>query len=477
MKNVKKIALRVLAALVILAALYIGFNQFDGPRPVLDLGGRYDTSSFDNLVKSVFPPANFEPNNGYYRLWTLAEPLDADIESEETLLKYRRMHDPAFDNTRYLKEWNADKNNWRFEGDYRGPFKSYTLERRELLKKHGVFDSFSGTSIREWPQFVLAKKEYLLQLKSMFRVFLRRYEKLVASEVFVDFTLPRHDATLPHLLAWLLVGRLYNTVNILEALEGDWENAVSRLLAHVDLHKKIVGTSRTILVNLVGKAVMREALYALVGLMNEPEFPDELYEKIARGLPPMKYEEFGTLGLVVEGYSLCNPKKGHFLMQPNRTGQYFCDYVAKLLECDWTPPYQWKFHPLEDIEVKTGWFWWLQNPVGKIIFQEKVKSDALKNLFTTTHKSYWLKAAYDMTRITAELHRAYVPGKPVQEILNSLETYRTWVDPCSGKPYVWNDQKQLLYSIGIDREDDGGVMDFNTMEADYTQPVILYIKD
>ena len=61
-----------------------------------------------------------------------------------------------------------------------------------------------------------------------------------------------------------------------------------------------------------------------------------------------------------------------------------------------------------------------------------------------------------MTRISAELHLNYTPGKPVQDILNGLETYQTLLDPCSGKPYIWNGQKQILYSLGIDRDDYGG---------------------
>ncbi|UCH98001.1 MAG: hypothetical protein JSV88_14425, partial [Candidatus Aminicenantes bacterium] len=92
-------------------------------------------------------------------------------------------------------------------------------------------------------------------------------------------------------------------------------------------------------------------------------------------------------------------------------------------------------------------------------------------------KSYMKKAVYDMVRISAELHLKYDPDKPVQEILNGLEAYKT-LDPCSGKPYKWNDEKQLLYSIGTDRVDNAGETNIYRKIAgsDYAIPVILYLR-
>jgi hypothetical protein len=77
------------------------------------------------------------------------------------------------------------------------------------------------------------------------------------------------------------------------------------------------------------------------------------------------------------------------------------------------------------------------------------------------------------------LHLNYTPGKPVREILNGLKTYQTLLDPGSGKPYIWNEQRQLLYSIGFDREDNGGgeTNFYKQIEGvDYAAPVILFLK-
>jgi hypothetical protein len=477
MKKITKVGLRVLVVLVALGAAYIGFNQIDAPAARFDVGERLDTSSLQNLADSVWDQPSFDKNNGYYRMWSLTEPVDADIESEELLLKYRRMHDPKFDNDKYIKEWNTNENNWTYKKKFKGPYSKYSQKRREILEKNGTFDSWAGFSTRDWARMILAKKEPLLELKSLYQVFLDRYQKLVNSEIFEDFTIVRYDATVPHLLGWLHVARLYNTVHMLDALEGNWEKGVSHLLDHIKFTKKTIKTGRTIILNLVGKAMMRESLYGLVSLMNEPEFPKTLYTKIINGLPPITYEEYGTKGLIVEAYSASQVKKGNLLLQKNRTQQYFYDFFAKLVKSEKIPPYQWESNPMENNSLKTGWSWWLQNPAGKILFDKDQSPPAKNNLFLTVFKSYWLKADYDMTRIAAELHLNYVPGKPVQEILDSLTTYRNWVDPCSGKPYKWAQQKQVLYSFGIDREDDGGNFNKATLDTDIPIPVILYIRN
>ena len=363
MKKITKIGLRVLVILVALGAVYIGFNQIDAPAARFDLGEGIDTSSLQSLADSVWGQASFDKNNGYYRMWSLTEPVDTDIESEELLLKYRRMHDPQYDNDKYLKEWNNDKNTWSAnEKKYKGPYNKYIQKRSEILEKNGVFDSWSGSSVRDWTRMILAQKKSLLELKSLFQVFLDRYQKLVDSEIFEDFTIVRYDTTAPNLRGWLQVGRLYNTVHMLDALEGNWEKGVAHLLDHIEFTKKTIKTGRTIIINLVGKALMKESLYGLVSLMNEPEFPKSLYKKIINGLPPINYEEYGTKGIVVEAYSVSQVKKGNLLLQKNRTRQYFYDFFTKLVNSEKIPPYQWKSHPLENNNVKTGW----ESPIPQI---------------------------------------------------------------------------------------------------------------
>ncbi|UCH94170.1 MAG: hypothetical protein JSV88_28405, partial [Candidatus Aminicenantes bacterium] len=58
-------------------------------------------------------------------------------------------------------------------------------------------------------------------------------------------------------------------------------------------------------------------------------------------------------------------------------------------------------------------------------------------------------------------------------VLKQLDTYNKTIDPCSGKPYTWNRQKQVLYSIGTDRNDDNGRYTTTSIDTDFAVPVRL----
>ena len=83
-----------------------------------------------------------------------------------------------------------------------------------------------------------------------------------------------------------------------------------------------------------------------------------------------------------------------------------------------------------------------------------------------------------MLIIACHLQLQFKPGKPVAQQLNELKSYQTLIDPCSGKPYIWNEQKQLLYSIGVDRQDNRGeTKGYQQIKgSDYALPIILYLK-
>lgn len=477
----KKTILIIFLVLLALLVVYIGFNQLDAPAARFSpglVGDHVDTSSFKNFYESLLEQRSFDKNNGYFRLWTLTEAEGVDIEADEVILKYRRLYDPQFDNDKYIEEWTKSGQNWSPGKDYKGPYKPYQVKWKKMPESDKKWVNPPKDPSQDWLQAILSGRETVMEMQTTLQLFLDRYQRLVDCEVFQDFTLIRADFPMPHLLAWLQVAKMYNVVHMLEAYDGDWQKGVSHLLAHIGFAKKAVKGSRTLIVNLVAKAVLRLSLQGLASLMNQPEFPGELYEKIAAGLPPLEYDHFGTrVPLLLEGFNMTLVEKNHLLMQKNRTRQYYCDLVSKLVNSEKTPPFQWQSHPLENNKVKNGLFWWLQNPAGKIAFEKDAESKTVRNLFTVVFKSYSLKAIYDMTRISAELHRAYTPGKNVKEILEGLAVYRSWVDPGSGKPYIWDERKQVLYSIGTDRDDDGGKADYTTIDTDIVLPVVLYIKN
>ncbi|MCP5047874.1 MAG: hypothetical protein GY940_11930 [bacterium] len=479
MKKLKLIMLIVLIVVVLFGIVFLGLNLTDGPEVRFQVKGadQMDESSFQAFSVGLVGKPNFEYNNAYYRMWTLSAPVNVDIESEELLLNYRRLHDPKYDNDRYLKEWHTNPGNWRTGKQSDDHFSEYSAKRKELLDKHGTFDSWGGSKDRDWGQFLLSRKDAAVELINLSGVFLERYRKIVYSEVFEDFTIIRMDAVVPSFLAWLRVALLFNTVNMLDAMEGQWEKGVTGLLDHVNMVKKAM-RCRTLIFNLLAKAIMRESLCALASLMNQPEFPSSLFEKVALGLPPLKNEEFSSrVPMLLEAFHASRIKAGNLFFQKNRTQKYYNDLLSNLANRELIPPYQWKSDPLDYKKVKSGWFWWMRNPAGKAAFEEFANSKTIRNLYTVTFKSYALKAVYDMTRISAELHRHYSPGKPVEETLESIDTYRQWLDPGSGKPYKWHEQKQMLYSFGADRDDDGGRATYSSIDTDITLPVVLYIKN
>jgi hypothetical protein len=302
-------------------------------------------------------------------------------------------------------------------------------------------------------------------------------------------------------LAWLHAGKLYIAVNMLTALEGEWEKGVSNLLDMVDFGKRAVKGSRFLIVNLVSKALLYMPLEAIADLMNQKECPASVYEMVLNRTPPLKYEEYGTrksLICEVVGFTfdfIDRPYKNDpfrpfnfweriplfFFLQENRTKNYANELIKQFIEMDQTLPYQWKSDKVQLAPLKSGPFWWLWNAGGKVLLTSYNDYAAgpkqAAGLYAVIFKSYNRKTSYDLVKISAELHLNYDPDKPVQEILNSLESYKV-PDPCSGKPYKWNDEKQLLYGIGTDRKDNGGETNlYHKIEGtDFAIPVILYLK-
>ncbi|MDQ1354839.1 MAG: hypothetical protein QG657_5148 [Acidobacteriota bacterium] len=484
----KRVIMIVLILLVLLVASYVIINRFDAKAARFEVREQWDMPARAVQLTELYKPASFDKSNGYYRLWTLTAPPGVDIEADTVLDRIRMLQDPQFDNEKYTKEWLETKDSWLYAspGWKDDSYVPYKEKRKVIMDKGSKWLNFPEKVRDDWGRKLLEDRKTVLELKSTYGYLLERYQKMIDCEQFEEFTGGIKDgelytdAVIPNLLAWLDVGKLYITVNMLDALDGNWNQGTANLLKHIEFTKKSIRTSRTLIVNLIGKALTRLTLHGLDSLMNQKNCPKEVFQQVLDGLPPIEQEEFGnSKQLLGEGFFLAQQakKRGGLFYQVNRTQQYYFDFVAKLYLADKTPPYLWKEYPLATINVKCGWFWWLQNPGGKKDFQKFIDKKDGENLFVTSFKGYAIKAFYDMTKISAQLHLNYTPDKPVQVILNGLETYRTLLDPCSGKPYIWKDDRQILYGIGLDRKDNGGIdtTRYTQIEGvDYTIPVILF---
>jgi len=455
----RKNVFQVMLPVAVFFFLFFAVNQVDTSKPA------------DMFTQEDLRPATFDKSNGFYRLWTLGEPADIDVESEAVINKYRRLFDPGFDNERFLKRFNN---------------RAYSRETGKNTEKIRV-DIEKTTGIRRDIRKYLSSPEANIEkLRQDHSVLLERYQALIDTPVVEDFSPTLRWTPRFNHLAWLRIAKLYVAVNALDAIDGQWEQSVANLLAHTAFARKIVNGSRVLLTNLLGKAVASLSLQMLVALMNRDDCPREVYNQILQGLPPLKPGDFGTKNSVIYENLVFNQylekgiydeirERGDFFdqlahklfTQKNRTLKYHHRYTKKIIDYDSTPPFQWEIN-LPEAWIGKPAFWWFINPGGKLIASQWCVS--IKSLSLKTYKT---RTFYDMTRICAELHMKDDPAKPVEEVLKQLDTYKNTIDPCSGNPYAWNPQKQVLYSIGTDRVDENGKYDTTTLYTDFALPVRL----
>ena len=455
-KNVFQVILPV----AVFFFLFFVVNQLDTSKPA-------DMFTQEDLV-----PATFDKSNGFYRLWTLGEPADIDVESEAVINKYRKLFDPGFDNEVYWRQF-----------DYRA-YRRGAIEITEEIRVDMEFPTGIRPDI--W-KYLMSPEANIKELQQAHPVLLERYQELIDTPSVEDFSPPfRWSLPIFNHLAWLRIAKLYVAVNAKNAIEGQWEQGVTNLVAHTVFSRKIVNGSRILITNLIGKAVASLSLQMLAALMNRDDCPREVYNQILQGLPPLQPGDFGTKnsfifetlafdqylerGIIDETREYGNFFKSlayKFFTQKNRTLKHFYQHIKEIIDYETTPPFQWESE-IPEVRKSKSTFWWFINPGGRLIADQWYS-----NFHSILLRTYKVRAFYDITRISAELHLKDDPGKPVEEVLKQLDTYNQTMDPCSGKPYAWDSQKQILYGIGPDRNNDNGKYDAAAFDTDFTLLVRL----
>ncbi len=463
----KKIILRFFIVILILAAAYIIFNQFDIAEVKTEFTGKTEVG--------ILGKPDYSKENGFYRLLSLSEPEDVDVESDEIYMKYRKLHDPQYDNKLFIKQYKRLKS---------------SIDKLKTLSNKlpgGIFNIDLNNA--DWCKRVLKEKKTLLELKSPLSLLLNRYTRLLNSMKLNDFTNltfifdddNKEYSSIPNLLTWLKLAKLYNVLNALDALEGNWERSIKNLIIQINFSKKLARTNKVLITNLITRAVMSMSIKTINTLFNEKNCPIEMFDLILE-MDNIEYEEYGNERAILSEFVFAGGKDRskkftegieffeNFLFQKNRTFKIIIDSVSNYLKFDKEKPYLWSREFDFSRNQKKGLFWWLQNPIGKTIVA--VNSTNFQHLL---HGSYSLKAQYDIFKISAELRKNYTGEKSVEDLLNTLKSYRTLMDPCSGKPYKWNKKNQLLYGIGIDRKDDEGKSNFS-MDTDIPLHIVLYVR-
>ena len=341
------------------------------------------------------------------------------------------------------------------------------------------------------------KKEYGLLLE--------RYSLLLETKTFIDFTQPGRDFPLNNLILINNSCRLFLAGNLISAMDGRWREAIDAIAGNIELGRRIIKGSRLYLVHQLGRNLIDGSLHSVCSLMNRGDFPRELYSHLLRRLPPLPTAEFGTLPVIdfefrnfsvavermkrenrIDPFMLkdyfknsvgfytverlinggqwqagkvINPVLSLFLKK-NQTLDLYAAFWDRIRWLELHPPYQWQTG-LEDSRANpTGrTFWWLRNAFGKMLVRSAIPFPwvALNNHVYRTHI---LKVRYDLTRILAEWHSRWIPGGDPVTILKGVNAFRQQ-DPFSGGPFRLNREKMVIYSVGVDRKDDGGTEQLN----------------
>ena len=436
------------------------------------------------LTLADLPLSYFDADNGFYTWWGLAEPKSVDLKSEEYTTPFKENFDPTMKSEKFLDKYAGTE----YIEESRKKFAKYENFIDKIKFPKNFPENCFSTMNTKWDKVEEAQQKCA--------VLLQRYNELLHSPIVRDFIYPCPTSNIPHLRAVIKIANLYTAICIARAVQGEWQEAAAGLISQIACMRRFLPYSRNPICAMIAKAVIYRSLKGLVSLLNHPQCSKTVFSAVLADLPPLIYEEYGNRNsfiyqvletcIALDGFNYFRDKEkpnhpysgdfmGKLFMQKNTTKNYHYEYCSRALKYDRQEPYLWQEDPEIELDTfvkskTTGFLWWLKNPVGKTFFIVSASGAIGAHLF----KSLRLRVTVDMIRILAELKLKYIYGKKIEDLLIQLETYKT-VDPGSGKHYKWSAEKQILYSIGMDKIDNNGVEIFGkTTGTDVTMPIKIY---
>jgi hypothetical protein len=470
---------RVFFWMFILATLFVflffGLNLFDS-RPESSLATQ------PNL------PLRLEPGNGFFILWGFAEPPGGDPA--------------AADFRAQVLEWlTARERSYLFRPRY----------SRWLNRQNAVFrEHWQGANLYfpRLPQedvcaYFASRRALIAERQERFAVPLQRYLQVMRAGVLADFTPLGWGAPARSLLLATYTARLFAAGRTLAALDGQWAQAVGDLLDAMSAGFRLIHSSRTLAVNSLGKAMVELSLCSLASLLNHPDCPPDVARLILEKLPVRPAAEFGTSSVrafnwesfamalervkqdrIVDPFllkdffrstaafytlerfvAISGPRVfgavhalAAFFLKENETGAMLRAYWDAVGALEEDPPCKWPSAPLmqrRTLEATTGPFWWLRNPLGKMMVRAAVPFNwpILQHYVFRSHE---LKVRYDLARLLVAARLAALPDAELDEAALQRLLAAGELDPFSGAPYRFSREQGMLYSIGPDAVDDNG---------------------
>ena len=478
---------------------FFGLNLFDsrpGPGP----------------AAQDFPASHLEPCNGFFLVWGFAEPAATDplapayrAQVQELFAALGKNNLFRFRYSQWLTRLNAG-----FRRDWQGA---------------GLY--FPQLPMEDVCAYFTSRRAQVGEQQQRYDVLLKRYRQVLVAADLEDFTPLGWDFPVRSFLLATYTVKLFAASRALAAMDGDWQTAGDDLSAALAAGLKLIGSGRTLAVNSLGKIMVELSLRTLASLLNRTDCPDAVARRILERLPARAIGELGTATVrtfawmsfaqalervkrdkVVDPFllkdffhdpaylytldrfvAISGPRLfdtvhalAAFFLKKNDSAaalRAFWEGVGRLEE---TPRYLWQPGTSPAFRLATvlelGPFWWLRNPLGKMMVRSAVPF-AWPVLQHYVYRSQGLKVRYDLTRLLV-LARLQA-GRSMSlnpAMLKKLLVSEDGRDPFSGGPYLFNPGSGMLYSVGPDREDNGGREQPSWWrDSDITVPLKFVISD
>jgi hypothetical protein len=434
------------------------------------------------------PAGHFEPGNGFYLVWGFAEPPGTDPL------------DPAY-RAPLLELFNARGRSYLFRSGY-----SQWLGRLNAgyrLHWQGATIYFPQLPGEDVCAYFASRRSRIAERRQRFTVPLQRYRQVLQAGVLADFTPAGWEPPARSLLLATYTARLFAAGRILDALDGQWLQAVGDLVQAMAAGFQLIGSGRTLAANSLGKTMVELSLRSLASLLNRPDCPLDAARLIVENLPARPAAAFGTgparnfNGLsfaaaiervkkdrIVDPFllkdffrrpaaffalerfvAISGPRLfgvvhalAAFFLKENETAamlRTFWDGVGVLEK---EPPWKWRLTPLlqrRSPKAPTGPFRWLRNPVGKMMVASAVPYH-WPVLQHYVYRSHELRVRYDLVGRLAAARLAAGPEMKLHEALLRELLATGGSDPFSGAPYRFSRELEMLYSVGPDAADENG---------------------
>ncbi len=451
----------------------------------------FDSKPAPGMPVPAAPTENLDPDNGFFLIWGIAESPGTDLLAPD----FRRR----------IRELFVVRSRTSFN---RSPYGRWLARLNIGYVRHwqGLNVYFPQSHDEDPGAYFAARRAQVAAWQRRFAPLLRRYQQVLQAGKLEDFTPLGWECPARSLTLATQTAKLFAASQLLAAMDGRWPEAGNGLLQALATGLRLIDSGRTIKVNALGRTMVESSLRALASLLNRPECPPGFARLVRESLLPAESVRFGTARVRschwLSFRSAINRAKGEKIVDPFLLKDYFREPAAfyaldrfvalsgarvftvvhalavffikenetvALLRDSWDrigrleeiPPWKWgrearpssRRTPLLAVDAP---FWWLRNPLGKMMARSAMPFTwpILRHYVYRTHE---LKARYDLVRLLVQARLAAGAGMNLEKAaLRRLLDAAAERDPFSGVPYRFSPEQGVIYSIGSDRDDDGG---------------------